>query len=74
MVERGGLAAILNLRTGSRVLYGDDEVSGTVRYLGQGPNGGLGWVIGLEIKVGTYIRDVDPNPYHFVLPDSGSKK
>ena len=51
VMERGGLAAILNLRTGSRVLYGNDEVPATVRYLGQSPGGGLGWVLGLEVKV-----------------------
>ena len=51
VMERGGLAAILNLRTGSRVLYSNDEVPATVRYLGQSPGGGLGWVLGLEVKV-----------------------
>ena len=46
------------MKTGSRVIYqgpGEPEVPGLVRYLGQGPDGRSGWVLGLEILVSKLV-------------------
>ena len=55
-VKGGRLKDIAKVRTGSRVFYraqgpGEPEVPAVVKYLGQGPDGRSGWVLGLEILV-----------------------
>ena len=55
-VKSGRIKDLARMRTGSRVIYqgpGEPEVPGLVRYLGQGPDGRSGWVLGLEILVST---------------------
>ena len=57
-VESGRIKDLARMRTGSRVIYqgpGEPEVPGLVRYLGQGPDGRSGWVLGLEILVSKLV-------------------